>query len=49
MAVRITFLNGGLVEESYMDQLKGFVVSEKEDKVCKLQKSLNVSKQAPKQ
>lgn len=32
-----------------MDQPKGFVVLEKEDKVCKSQKSLYVLKQAPKQ
>lgn len=47
MAVK-TFFNGDLEEEEiYMDQLEDFVVSRKEDKVCKLQMSLYDLKQAP--
>ena len=43
------FLNGELEEEIYMEQLKGFVVPEKKNKVCRLIKSLYGLKQAPKQ
>ena len=40
MDVKTTFLNGELEEEIYMEQPESFVVSEKENKVCKLLKSL---------
>ncbi|KAF3638957.1 putative premnaspirodiene oxygenase-like [Capsicum annuum] len=49
MDVKIAFLNGELEEEIYMEQLKGFVVPEKKNKVCRLIKSLYGLKQAPKQ
>ena len=40
MNVKITFLNGDLEEEVYMDQPKGFVSPRKENLVCKLKKSI---------
>jgi hypothetical protein len=49
MDAKITFLNGELDEEIYMDQPDGFVVKGEEQKVCKLLKSLYGLKQAPKQ
>ncbi|KAF3634704.1 hypothetical protein FXO37_26347 [Capsicum annuum] len=49
MDVKTSFLNGDLEEEIYMEQPEGFVVLEKENKVCKLIKSLYGLKQAPKQ
>ncbi|PHT79676.1 Isochorismate synthase, chloroplastic [Capsicum annuum] len=49
MDVKTAFLNGDLEEEIYMEQPEGFVVPEKENKVCKLVKSLYGLKQAPKQ
>jgi hypothetical protein len=48
MDVKMTFLNGELDEEIYMDQLDGFVVYGQEGKVCKLLKSLYGLKQAAK-
>ncbi|GJT45486.1 zinc finger, CCHC-type containing protein [Tanacetum coccineum] len=48
MDVKTTFLNGHLEEEVYMKQPEGFVMSGNEHKVCKLVKSLNGLKQAPK-
>ena len=47
--VKITFLNGELEEEIYMEQHEGFVVPGKEEKMCKLVKSFYGLKQAPKQ
>ena len=38
--MKITFLNGDLEEEIYMEQLEGCVVSGQERKVCRLIKSL---------
>ena len=49
MDVKITFLNGDLEEEIYMDQPQGFVQPCHENKVCKLTKSLYGLKQALKQ
>ena len=49
MDVKIAFLNGDLEEKIYMDQPEGFVEPGQESKVCKLTKSLNGLKQAPKQ
>jgi hypothetical protein len=47
--VKTTFLHGELEEEIYMDQPKGFIVSGKEDLVCKLKRSLYGLKQSPRQ
>ena len=49
MDVKTTLLNVVLEEEIYTEHLEGFVVSGKEQKVCKLIKSLCGLKQAPKQ
>ncbi|PHT73217.1 hypothetical protein T459_24002 [Capsicum annuum] len=49
MDMKTTFLNRELEEEIYMEQPEGFVVSGKENKVCKFIKSLYGLKQAPKQ
>ena len=48
MDVKTAFLNVELDEEIYMDQPDAFVVKGQESKVCKLLKSLNGLKQAPK-
>jgi len=40
MDVKTTFLHGGLEEEIYMKQPKGFVVKGKTELVCKLKRSL---------
>jgi len=45
--VKSTFLNGILEEEVYVEQPKGFVVKEEEDKVYRLKKALYGVKQAP--
>jgi len=47
MDVKITFINGDLDEEVYMEQLEGFVLPGNEKKVCKLVKYLYGLKQAP--
>ena len=47
--IKTTFLRGNLKEEIYMEQLKGFEVSGKENLVCQLQKSLYGLKHAPRQ
>ena len=49
MDVKITFLNGELEEEIYMDQPEGCMVPSDEQKVCRPVKSLYGLKQAPKQ
>jgi hypothetical protein len=49
MDVKITFLNGELDEEIYMEQPARFVANGQEGMVCKLLKSLYGLKQAPKQ
>jgi len=49
MDVKMTFLNGDLKEEVYMEQPEGFILLGNEKKVRKLLKSLYDLKQAPKQ
>ena len=48
MDVKLTFLNGYLEEEIYIEQLEGFEVQGHEDKVYRLRKALYGLKQAPK-
>jgi hypothetical protein len=40
MDVKLVFLNGELEEEVYIEQTKGFRLSENVDYVCKLNKAL---------
>ncbi|KAG8472381.1 hypothetical protein CXB51_035329 [Gossypium anomalum] len=47
--VKTAFLHGELEEDIYMQQPEGFRVSEKEDYVCLLKKSLYGLKQSPRQ
>ncbi|GJS82826.1 zinc finger, CCHC-type containing protein [Tanacetum coccineum] len=47
--VKITFLNGKLEKEVYMNHPQGFIMHGNENKVCKLIKSLYGLKKAPKQ
>ncbi|KAG8475483.1 hypothetical protein CXB51_032327 [Gossypium anomalum] len=47
--VKTVFLQGELEEDIYMQQLEGFTVSEKEDYVCFLKKSIYGLKQSPRQ
>ena len=47
MDVKSSFLNGYLKEEVYVNQLKGFIIDGKEDKVYRLKKALYGLKQAP--
>jgi hypothetical protein len=47
MDVKSTFLNGDLEEEVYVEQPKGFLLTDKKDYVCHLKKSLYGLKQAP--
>ncbi|KAG8483133.1 hypothetical protein CXB51_022087 [Gossypium anomalum] len=47
--VKTAFLHGELEEDIYMQQPQGFTVSEKEDYVCLLKKSLYGLKQSPRQ
>lgn len=49
MDVKTIFLHGDLEEEIYVKQPEGFIVPDQENKACKLVKSLNRLKQAPKQ
>ena len=49
MDVKTAFLNENLEDKIYMEQAKRFVAHGKENKVCKLVKSLYELKQAPKQ
>lgn len=48
MDVKLSFLNGGLEEENYMEYPEGFVIHEQENKVYKLDKYLYCLKQARK-
>jgi hypothetical protein len=47
MDIKSSFLNGELEEEVYIEQPKGFQLSENADYVCKLKKVLYSLKQAP--
>ncbi|KAG8483625.1 hypothetical protein CXB51_023496 [Gossypium anomalum] len=47
--IKAAFLHGELEEDIYMQQPEGFTVSEKEDYVCLLKKSLYGLKQSPRQ
>ena len=47
--VKTTFLHGDLEEDIYMVQPEGFVEPDRENLVCKLNKSLYGLKQAPRQ
>ena len=47
MAMGITFLNGEIEEEVYVEKLEGFEVHGKESHVCILKKALYQLKQAP--
>ncbi|KAG8480001.1 hypothetical protein CXB51_025036 [Gossypium anomalum] len=47
--VKTAFLHGELEEDIYMQQSEGFIVSEKENYVCLLRKSLHDLKQSPRQ
>jgi hypothetical protein len=49
MDIKMTFLNGELEEDIYMDQPDDFAVKGQEGMICKLLKSLYALKQAPKQ
>jgi hypothetical protein len=46
MDVKMTFLNGNLIEDVYMTQPKGFVDPKYAGKICKLQNSIYELKQA---
>ena len=46
MDVKTTFLNGYLDEDIYMEQPEGFIEKGKDNKVCKLRKSIYGLKQA---
>eukprot|EP00253_Pinus_taeda_P006365 PITA_06365 len=47
MDVKLAFLNDELQEEVYIEQPEGFLLSDKEDYVCRLKKALYGLKQAP--
>ena len=47
--VKTAFLHGELEEQIYMSQPEGFVIPDKEDRVCLLKKSLYGLKQSPRQ
>jgi len=48
MDVKSAFLNGTLEEEVYVEQLVGYVIKGKEDKVYRLNKALYGLKEGPK-
>jgi hypothetical protein len=47
MDMKLAFVNGELQEEVYIEQPKGFQLSENEDYVCRLKKALYGLKQVP--
>jgi len=47
MDAKSAFLNGELEEEVYIEQPRGFLLTDKENYVCKLKKALYGLKQAP--
>ena len=47
MDVKSAFMNGELEEEVYIEQPEGFLLSQKEDQVCRLKKALYGLKQTP--
>ena len=47
MDVKITFLNGDIEEEVYIEQPDAFVIHEKESHVCRLKIALYGIKQPP--
>jgi len=47
MDVKSTFMNGELEEEVYIEQPKGFLLTDKEGYVCRLKKELYGLKHAP--
>ena len=47
MNVKMTFLNGIIEEEVYIEQPEGFITHDKKLYVCKLKKALYGLKQAP--
>ena len=47
MDVKLAFLNGELEEEFYIEQLEGFLLPEREDYVCRLEKEIYGLKKAP--
>jgi hypothetical protein len=49
MDVKMVFLNGDLLKNVYMAQLKGFTMKEKEHMRCHLKKSIYGLKQASRQ
>ena len=49
MDVKITFLNGDLEKQVYVDQPKGFLVEGKDHMMCKLKKSIYQLKQVSRQ
>ena len=49
MDEKTAFLNGELDEEIYMEQPRGFIKENKEEKVCRLMKSIYDLKQSSRQ
>ena len=47
MDVKITFLNGVIEEELYIEQLEGFETFDRESHVCRVKRALYGLKQAP--
>ena len=48
MDVKSAFLNGEIEEEVYIEQPKGYPLTDEKDTVCRLKKALYGLKQAPK-